>query len=112
RVPAAKGRWVARRRDPRHPLDPDEVGGPELGRVGYRSRPVTSEITAYDRVAYPGRCYAQTHPDRLRLAARLCGLEPAPIDRCRVLELACGDGTNLIAMAVGLPSSTFIGIDA
>jgi methyltransferase-like protein len=43
--------------------------------------------------------------------ATLFGMQPAPVDRCRVLELGCGDGSNLIPMAVGLPHSTFVGID-
>ena len=36
----------------------------------------------------------------------------APPDRCRVLELGCGDGGNLIPMAYLLPESTFLGLDA
>jgi methyltransferase-like protein/protein-L-isoaspartate O-methyltransferase len=53
----------------------------------------------------------QTHPDRLATLANLFGLKPAPVERCRVLELGCGDGGNLIPMAFGLPLSTFVGID-
>jgi SAM-dependent methyltransferase len=44
--------------------------------------------------------------------ALLCGLEPAPVENCRVLELACGEGANLIPMAVELPNSRFVGFDA
>jgi methyltransferase-like protein len=43
--------------------------------------------------------------------ATLFGLRPAPPGRCRVLELGCGDGANLIAMAVTAPRSEFVGID-
>ena len=32
-------------------------------------------------------------------AAALHGLEPAPIARCRVLELGCSAGANLLPMA-------------
>jgi methyltransferase-like protein/ubiquinone/menaquinone biosynthesis C-methylase UbiE len=67
--------------------------------------------TAYDVVAYPGFPFAQTHPDRLATIATLMGMRPAPIERCRVLELACGDGGNLIPMAVELPRSHFVGVD-
>jgi methyltransferase-like protein/cyclopropane fatty-acyl-phospholipid synthase-like methyltransferase len=66
---------------------------------------------AYDAVAYPGYAYAQTHPDRLATQARLFGLRPAPVDRCRVLEIGCGDGGNLIPMALGLPEAEFVGVD-
>jgi cyclopropane fatty-acyl-phospholipid synthase-like methyltransferase len=43
--------------------------------------------------------------------APLFGMRPAPVDRCRVLELGCSDGSNLIAMAYGLPQSQFVGTD-
>ncbi len=65
----------------------------------------------YDQVLYPGRVYFQTHPDVLATCARLMGLATAPVDRCRVLDLGCGNGTNLISMASGLPESEFVGVD-
>jgi SAM-dependent methyltransferase len=34
------------------------------------------------------------------------------VERCRVLELGCGDGGNLVPMALGLPDASFVGIDA
>ncbi len=67
--------------------------------------------TAYDEVQYPSAVYSQTHPDRLASIALLSGMEPTPVERCRVLELGCGDGFNLLAMARGLPQSEFVGID-
>ena len=66
---------------------------------------------AYDAIAYEGHAYAQTHPDRLATQAVLFGLCPAPPARCRVLELGCGDGGNLIPMALGLPRAEFFGVD-
>ena len=68
-------------------------------------------LSAYDRVPYPGHPFSQTHPDRLATVATLFGLRPAPPDGCRVLELGCGDGGNLVPMAYGLPDSRFVGID-
>ncbi len=68
-------------------------------------------MTAYDEFLYPGHPYAQTHPDRLATIATLFGMTPAPIERCRVLEIACGDGANLIPMAYGLPAAEFVGFD-
>jgi SAM-dependent methyltransferase len=53
----------------------------------------------------------QTHPDRMATLGLLHGMVPRPIDQCRVLELGCGDGSNLIPMAYGLPGSEFVGID-
>lgn len=68
-------------------------------------------MTAYDAVRYPNHPHLQTHPDRLATLATLFGMRPAPVERCRVLELGAGDGANLIPMAFGLPHSEFIGID-
>jgi len=65
----------------------------------------------YDAVPYTSRPIPQTHPDALATAAYLAGLDPAPVSGCRVLELGCGEGVNLLAMAVGLPGSRFLGID-
>jgi SAM-dependent methyltransferase len=49
--------------------------------------------------------------DRLATAAMLFGMAPMAVERCRVLELGCGDGTNLLGMALGLPGSEFVGVD-
>jgi SAM-dependent methyltransferase len=68
-------------------------------------------MSAYDELPYPGRAHPETHPDSLATVATLFGLRPAPVERCRVLELGCGDGANLIPMAAGLPASAFVGID-
>jgi methyltransferase-like protein/2-polyprenyl-3-methyl-5-hydroxy-6-metoxy-1,4-benzoquinol methylase len=72
---------------------------------------MTASQTVYDEVLYPGQPLPQTHPDRLATLATLFGMAPAPVDRCRVLELGCGDGANLIPMALALPESRFVGID-
>lgn len=67
--------------------------------------------TIYDEVLYPGAVFPQTHPNRLATVAYLRGVNPAPISRCRVLELGCGVGANLTPMAFHLPKSEFIGLD-
>ncbi|MBI4877194.1 MAG: methyltransferase regulatory domain-containing protein, partial [Acidobacteria bacterium] len=43
--------------------------------------------------------------------ATLFGMTPAPVEHCRVLELGCGNGSNLIPMACALPRSRFAGVD-
>lgn len=65
----------------------------------------------YDQVAYLTVPIAQMHPDRLASVAALFGIEPAPVAACRVLEVGCGNGGNLIPMAHYLPGSRFTGID-
>lgn len=70
-----------------------------------------SQHDPYDSLAYPGKCYPDTHPDRLAAMAILHGLSPAPVERCRVLDVGCGDGANLIPMAYAAPGSEFAGFD-
>ena len=52
----------------------------------------------------------------IRIASRrsrsLHGLPAPPPERCRVLELGCGNGGNLIPMAYVLLESTFLGLDS
>jgi SAM-dependent methyltransferase len=68
-------------------------------------------LSRYEQVAYTGFVYPQAHPGRLAVIASLFEMEPAPPEHCRVLELGCGDGANLIPTAYELPQSQFIGLD-
>ena len=65
----------------------------------------------YERVPYPSGAHHHTHPDHVAALAILNGLDPAPPQRARVLELGCADGGNLIPMAAELADSRFLGID-
>lgn len=65
----------------------------------------------YDEVAYPSLSRPQAHIDHLAAFAILFGMAPVRTDQCSVLELACGDGANLIPMACDNPQSRFLGID-
>ncbi|WP_046862977.1 methyltransferase regulatory domain-containing protein [Microvirga massiliensis] len=72
---------------------------------------MSEHSTAYDEVRYPPIAFPQTHPAALETLAFLHGMDPARADRCRVLELGCGSGANLIPMAHQYPRSTFLGLD-
>lgn len=65
----------------------------------------------YDEVPYDGAAQVLSHPNRLASMARLFGLQPAPPERCRVLDIGCAAGENLIPMAESLPGSEFVGFD-
>lgn len=65
----------------------------------------------YDSVPYPSFVFPQTHPDRLATLANFYGLSSPDVKKSRTLELGCGDGTNLLALAYAIPSANFIGID-
>lgn len=67
--------------------------------------------TSYDQVPYLSGARGATSIDRLGTLGRLLGMEVADPQHCRVLELGCGDGGNLIPMAVSFPNSEFLGVD-
>ncbi|RME73774.1 MAG: methyltransferase domain-containing protein [Chloroflexi bacterium] len=66
---------------------------------------------SYEEIPYTSRPFVQTHPDRLATIATLLGMDPPPVAACRVLELGCAGGGNLIPMALTLPHSEFVGLD-
>jgi SAM-dependent methyltransferase len=65
----------------------------------------------YDAVRYSNFPYGQTHPDRLATVAILYGLHPPDPFTARVLEIGCGAGGNLIAMAAATPGIRALGVD-
>lgn len=71
----------------------------------------TKPLCSYDEVMYVSLPFRHTHPDRMAVMGSILGMTPAPIERCRVLEIGCASGGNLIPMAVALPDSEFLGID-
>jgi SAM-dependent methyltransferase len=86
--------------------------GIDAGPVHALSPRMTSALhDSYEELPYPDFSFPQTHPDRLATIGLLFGLAPAPVDRCRVLELGCAGGGNLIPLAATLPDSEFVGID-
>jgi len=66
---------------------------------------------SYDAFPYRSVPFAQSHPDRLATLATLFGVVPAPLERCRVLEIGCASGGNLIPIAATLPGSRCVGVD-
>ncbi|MCC9641738.1 class I SAM-dependent methyltransferase [Rhodopirellula sp. JC740] len=68
-------------------------------------------MSNYDEVPYPDFIHPVTHPGNIAAIARLNGLDAVPPESCRVLELACGPGGNLISLASLLPNSQFEGVD-
>ena len=68
-------------------------------------------MNPYDRVEYPSKPFPQCHPERLAAMARLYGIPGVPVEDCRVLEVGCGDGLNLLSAAMTMPHARFVGID-
>jgi len=71
----------------------------------------SSKKNSYDDIPYESHSFPQTHPNRLATIGQLFGLQTPSITECRVLELGCASGTNIIPMASNLPNSEFVGLD-
>jgi trans-aconitate methyltransferase len=65
----------------------------------------------YEAVPYRHGAVSDSHPARVGTIARLFGIAAAEPDRCRVLELGCGEGMNLLPLAERFPRSEFVGVD-
>jgi methyltransferase-like protein/2-polyprenyl-3-methyl-5-hydroxy-6-metoxy-1,4-benzoquinol methylase len=72
---------------------------------------MTAQLSSYDDVPYLTRPRYSTHPDCLATMAVLAGMQPASVAGCRVLELGCGPGGNLLPLADAFPDSDFVGVD-
>lgn len=66
---------------------------------------------AYETFQYENLPFRMSHPDWMRTLGILAGLDPTPIDSCRVLEIGCAHGGHLLPLAELLPGSEFVGID-
>lgn len=71
----------------------------------------TESRSSYDEVPYSESCFHVSHPDHLAALALVHGVPAPPIERCRVLELGCARGGNLLPMALELPEASFLGVD-
>jgi SAM-dependent methyltransferase len=68
-------------------------------------------MTAYELFAYSNNAYSYTHARRMASRALLMGLQPPSPASCRILEVGCGAGGNLVPMAYDLPGAELVGID-
>ncbi|HXK55270.1 MAG TPA: class I SAM-dependent methyltransferase, partial [Gammaproteobacteria bacterium] len=70
-----------------------------------------SAIDPYDLFSYESIAFQDTHPRHLACLGRLFELPAAGPGSCRVLELGCATGGNLIPMAWYQPQASFVGVD-
>ncbi|HUB26362.1 MAG TPA: methyltransferase regulatory domain-containing protein [Tepidisphaeraceae bacterium] len=66
---------------------------------------------SYDLFPYESKPYAFLQPDRVGAIGWFYGMKPAAADRCRMLEIGCANGGNLIPLGERYPQSEFVGID-
>jgi len=67
--------------------------------------------TSYDTVQYPSAIHRTIQPDHLAALARLHGLDAPDPRTARVLDIAGGDGVNVLAMAAAYPEGHYLNID-
>ncbi|MCH7224901.1 methyltransferase domain-containing protein [Haloferula sp. A504] len=66
----------------------------------------------YSRRRYPALSHPETHPGVIAATARCGGVvAPALPEACRLLEIGCASGHNLLPLAARFPESRFVGID-
>lgn len=65
----------------------------------------------YDELPYRSAPIEWSAPERLAVTSLLHGGPRVGLDRYRMLELGCGDGTNLLALAWYRPHAELVGVD-
>jgi tRNA G46 methylase TrmB len=68
-------------------------------------------LNPYDQLPYPTRSHPEAHIRKLEAISTLFGMHPKPVSDCRVLELGCAAGFNLIPQAMEFPQSDFVGVE-
>ncbi|MBL3284953.1 Methyltransferase domain-containing protein [Rickettsiales endosymbiont of Paramecium tredecaurelia] len=84
--------------------------GVAKGVSGYASEE-TSLAHDYDEQVYAAAIFGITSPALLQSIATLFGMKPKPAEKCKVLELGCSTGENILFFASLFPESHFVGID-
>lgn len=72
---------------------------------------MSAPANPYDELPYHSMPIAWATPERLAITSLLHGGPRLPTAGYRALELGCGDGTHLIALAQGRPHAAFVGVD-
>jgi methyltransferase-like protein len=70
-----------------------------------------TDTFAYDVLEYPSHVHPQAHPSQLAAIGRLHGINAASPRDCHLLEVGCGDGLQLLTLAMAYPQSRFVGVD-
>lgn len=70
------------------------------------------ERSRYDDVPYHGTAVANTAPAHLALCSAWHGGPRPRLDGYRAVELGCGDGANMVALAFYNPGCIFVGADS
>lgn len=66
---------------------------------------------SYITSSYPQYVHEGTHPSEIAAVASLYGFRPVKPANARILEIGCGTGHNLVAIASDLPGADLLGLD-
>jgi len=72
---------------------------------------MNTKTNPYDLMPYSSYPYPTSHPNNLAAIATIFGLSPVALDSCRVLEIGCASGENLLPIASTFPKAQFFGLD-
>ena len=72
---------------------------------------LANTLVSYDELPYESMPQPDRHPDYLRAIARLYGVNAAPTESCRILELGCAGGGNILPLAWYQPNCTVVGVE-
>ncbi len=65
----------------------------------------------YDLVPYPEWSITESHHNHMAVIGRLMGIKTPSPEHCRVLELGCASGGNMIPAAYYWPHCEFVGVE-
>lgn len=68
-------------------------------------------ICNYDQLSFTSKPSYLRHPDRLAVMGKLYGLYTITASKSRVLEIGCGNGSNIIPFALNNNDAQVLGID-
>ena len=68
-------------------------------------------MSSYNSIPYESLPVSYTYLPHLAALGKLYGLNSVDPEQCRVLEIGCAEGNNIIPMAWYYPESQFVGID-
>ncbi len=68
-------------------------------------------MDTYDEIPYQSTPFPETHPASMAALGRLFGVATPDPAHCRVLELGCAAGGNLVPIAWQLPGAECVGIE-
>jgi methyltransferase-like protein/2-polyprenyl-3-methyl-5-hydroxy-6-metoxy-1,4-benzoquinol methylase len=66
---------------------------------------------SYDSMPYESHSFIDSSPENLCAITHLFGLEGVDTTKCKVLELGCASGGNIIPLACRNPKSEYVGVD-